>query len=118
MIVGGRPHPTLEPALAAVTASVCRLSLVVGAADPRQLTAAELDELLATEGHVGWTVEIEWATASGRADGRRVDVVDDLPRGIWLLEPAEGRLLLWPTTSTAVWRSLNRLLPDDDELAR
>lgn len=168
VIVGGRPHPTLEPALAAVTEPVCRLSLVVGGAepipgwvtpgaatmllplpdgvldlvtvpppflpaalarivklgprrrtdaDPRQLTTAELDELLATDGHVRWTVECEWSTASGRADQRRVDVVDHLPRGLWLLEPTEGRLLLWPTTPTAVWRSLTRLLPGDEELA-
>lgn len=85
--------------------------------EPRQLGADELAERCAAPGHVRWTATTTWSTPDGPA-GRRVDVLDHSPVGLWLLEPADRLTLLWPTTSTAVWRSLTTLLPGDDELGR
>ncbi len=64
-----------------------------------------------------WTVAVEWSPAPGEPGGRALDLLDASPFGVWLLEPAGNRVLVWPATTTAVWRSLTRLLPDDHELA-
>ena len=45
------------------------------------------------------------------------DLLDASPVGVWLLEPTGERVVVWPTTPTAVWRSLARLMPGDAELA-
>ena len=63
-----------------------------------------------------WTATAEWQAAQ-QPGSRRLDLLDASPVGVWLLEPTGERVVLWPTTPTAVWRSLARLMPGDAELA-
>ncbi len=63
-----------------------------------------------------WTVLVDWSAGDGRAAGRMLDLLDASPVGVWTLESAGEHVMVWPTTPTAVWRSLTRLLPDDHEV--
>jgi len=92
----------------------------VAAVEPASVEAAGDHAAVAVEALTAgrcrrWTAIAEWG---GAQDGsRRLDLLDASPVGIWLLEPTGDLVLVWPTTPTAVWRSLTRLLPDDHEVA-
>jgi hypothetical protein len=62
-----------------------------------------------------WRIRVTWKPADG-ADGARALRVLDTPAGLWLVEPHPERVVLFPTTPTAIWRALVRLLPTDAEL--
>jgi len=57
-------------------------------------------------------------TWTGAAVRRRQVHVADGAEGLLLVEPAGDEAVLRPTTPTAVWRLLIRLLPDTAELGR
>lgn len=63
-----------------------------------------------------WRAQASWHPAQGSAGVRALRILDT-PDGLWLVEPHAERAVLFPTTPTAVWRELTRLLPTDIELA-
>jgi hypothetical protein len=57
-----------------------------------------------------------WTAADGAAAARDVRVADGGEAGMFLAESDGRHATLRPTTPTAVWRLLIRLLPDTAEL--
>jgi hypothetical protein len=63
-----------------------------------------------------WKVTARWAPAEGALPGRELEVVDT-DGGYWLVIPDAPTVELWPTTPTAVFRSLAQLFPLSHEIA-
>ncbi|MBJ7610076.1 MAG: hypothetical protein JF887_11700 [Candidatus Dormibacteraeota bacterium] len=62
-----------------------------------------------------WRAEMTWNGREGGVSGRSVQVTD-ADAGLLLAQTEGGHATLWPTTPTAVWRLLIRMLPDTAEL--
>jgi hypothetical protein len=62
-----------------------------------------------------WRAQMTWHDPRVGLTGRAVQVVDAGP-GLFLAASDGEQGTLWPTTPTAVWRILIRLLPDNDEV--
>ena len=185
---GGRPHPALEPAVAAMRSPVCdvrmqrgerrahgwadahvatllvpadagrmRMTVVPTAflpdalarlndLTPRprvergvelRLTPGQLASVLAGAPDGGiddddaanalrsiaatkrehWRVDVAWEPADDAPATRGVEVIDT-DDGLWLIQPGDDDVAVWPTTPTVVFRLLCGLLPHNDELAR
>lgn len=80
----------------------------------RELTTAAAQALGSGLRH-RWRVRIEWTSPDGSPGGRGVRVLDT-EAGLWLTEPAVGVSVAWPTTPSAVWRTLISLLPRETDL--
>ena len=78
--------------------------------DDRELLQETLDAL-----REHWRVEARW-TPSAESPGVRVVEVVDTEAGMWSVIPDAGRVELWPTTPTKVFRGLAGLLPRDHEI--
>jgi hypothetical protein len=76
---------------------------------------AEATRALTSPPRRHWAVTVAWRSPDGRPAGRDVEVLDKAD-GLWLVERYPGQAMLWPTTPTAVWRMLVRLLPQDPEM--
>jgi uncharacterized protein (DUF2267 family) len=63
-----------------------------------------------------WRVETHWAPAEGEPGRRAVEVLDT-DDALWRVVADGGAVELWPSSPTAVFRELTRLLPRDAELA-
>jgi hypothetical protein len=92
------------------------------AADPavRTRAVAALGEALEQQRLGGpwraWRAGTTWSGRDGAGLGRRAVQVVDAEPGLFLAESDGEYATLWPTTPTAVWRLLVRLLPDTAEL--
>jgi hypothetical protein len=62
-----------------------------------------------------WQARMTWSGPGDSLTTRSLYVVDN-EAGMFLAEFEDRRATLWPTTPTAVWRLLIRLLPDSVEL--
>lgn len=67
-----------------------------------------------------WAIRAAWDSPRGGLEGRMLRVLDTTA-GLWLAQPQQDPTAevetIWPTTPTAVWRYLTRLLPDEDDLS-
>ena len=63
-----------------------------------------------------WRVEARWFGEGGVERARSVEAIDGAGRGWWLLGPATEPPAARPTSATALFRLLCRLLPTDGEL--
>lgn len=127
----GIVHPTFLPVMLARVVGLGPRPRLGG--EPRQATVDQLDQLtdpdpasrstaaarLSAPGlaelRSDWQLQAAWQPAEG-SSGIRAFRVLDTPAGLWLVEPHEHRPMLFPTTPSAVWRRLVRLLPTDAEL--
>jgi hypothetical protein len=66
--------------------------------------------------HRSWYVATEWVGPDGTPGSRALHVLDT-DAGLWVVEPRTEVSVVWPTTPTAVFRALTRLLPNDNDLA-
>jgi len=87
----------------------------VGADIEAPAARAAVASLASTSWH-RWAIVISWPARPGQPGERRLEVLDTPALGVWILEPATGLVVLWPSTPTAVWRLLTLLLPGDEEL--
>jgi len=63
-----------------------------------------------------WHAQMTWSSPGDTLTRRTLYVLDN-EAGMFLAEFEGRRATLWPTTPTAVWRLLIRLLPDSQDLA-
>jgi len=82
---------------------------------PNVLTRTAAERLAAATWRV-WRAGMTWTGAGGAPAGREVRVADGGEEGLFLVESDGERGTLRPSTPTAVWRLLIRLLPDTAEL--
>lgn len=110
--LGPRPRLAAEP-VPADPVQIDRLT------DPdpslRAAAAAELPAPSLAELRRDWRIQASWQPGDGSPGVRALRVLDTLA-GLWLVEAHQERVMLFPTTSTVVWRSLVGLLPTDAEL--
>lgn len=127
----GLVHPTFLPAMllrvvelgprprlatpAPVSAELTQLDQLTGA-DPAARTAAATTLLGTARPRRDWQIRATWRPSAG-STGVRVVRVLDTDDGLWLVEASQREAVLFPTTPTAVFRALVRLLPQDHELA-
>jgi hypothetical protein len=62
-----------------------------------------------------WRVRMEWTAPDGSPGGRGVRVLDT-ESGLWLTEPTVGVSVVWPSSPSAVWRTLISLLPGEADI--
>jgi len=79
------------------------------------LTRTTVDRLAPVPWRV-WRAGMTWTAADGSAAGRGLRVADGGEAGLFLAESDGRQAALRPTTPTAVWRLLIRLLPETAEL--
>lgn len=120
--LGPRPRPPSQP----VQVPAALLGTLFSADAAERAGVAELVTGVALRAAVKrlaagpwrvWRAEMTWTGPGGRPARRELHVADG-EVGLLLLDVDDERAVLWPTTPTAVWRHLIRLLPDTVELAR
>jgi hypothetical protein len=109
--LGPRPRPEPEPL--PVDADVVAGLLAMDPGERRR--AAEGLSAVVPGPSRTWRAQMTWHDPRVGVTGRAVQVVDAEP-GLFLAAADGGEGTLWPTTPTAVWRLLIRLLPDSSEL--
>lgn len=129
----GVVHPTFLPAMLVRVVGLGPRPRLTGAA-PVPASPELVDQLTdpdparraaATAGLAGpagsmevrrdWSAQASWSPAAESSGVRAVRVLDTAA-GMWLVEAHQDRVMLFPTTPTAVWRALVGLLPTDPEL--
>ncbi|WP_163508627.1 hypothetical protein [Fodinicola acaciae] len=80
----------------------------------RELTAEAARALGSGLSH-RWRVRIEWTAPDGSPGGRGIRVLDTAA-GLWITEPTVGVSVVWPTTPSAVWRTLISLMPTEADI--
>jgi hypothetical protein len=108
------PRPRVQPAVRIALAPGV-LAEALAARDPSRAVLADPDQADAFAALVGglrehWRVSTRWEPADGALGGRQLEVLDT-DGGYWLVVPDDPTVELWPTTPTAVFRSLCRLFP-------
>jgi hypothetical protein len=112
------PRPRIEPARAialepgALATAVATRSASGAALDDE---AAELLQRTLDALREHWRIEARWRPAKDSPGVRVVEVIDT-DAGMWSVIPDGGRVELWPTTPTKVFRELAGLLPRDHEM--
>jgi hypothetical protein len=114
------PRPRYEPAVkVAVEPGALAEVLATGEASRAGVEPGEPARALASiaEGlREHWKVTVRWEPAEGALPGRELEVIDT-DAGYWLVIPDPPTVELWPTTPTAVFRSLAQLFPLTHEIA-
>jgi hypothetical protein len=113
------PRPRFEPAIR-ISLAPGELAEALATRDPRRARPAGAGQTAAFERVVGglrehWRVAATWEPAEGALAGRDLEVLDT-EDGYWLVIPDDPTVELWPTTPTAVYRSLAGLLPSFAEV--
>jgi hypothetical protein len=114
------PRPRYAPAVK-VALEPGELAEVLATGDPARATVADGDAERALAAIAGglrehWKVTARWNPAEGALPGRELEVIDT-DGGYWLVIPDPPTVELWPTTPTAVFRSLAQLFPLSHEIA-
>lgn len=128
----GTVHPSFLPAMLARILELGPRPRLAG--EPVQATPELLDQLTdpdpvrrdsaarplghdsLAELHRDWQIQASWQPGGGSAGVRALRVLDTAA-GLWLVEPHTDRAVLFPTSPSAVWLELVRLLPTDQELS-
>jgi hypothetical protein len=114
------PRPRYAPAIK-VAVEPGELAEVLATGDPSRATVEEGEPQRALESIAAglrehWKVTARWEPAEGALPGRALEVLDT-DDGYWLVIPDPPTVELWPTTPTAVFRSLAQLFPLTHEIA-
>jgi hypothetical protein len=108
------PRPRVEPAVRIVMAPG-DLAAALAARDPGRAQIADIDQAEAFARMLAglrehWRVAARWEPREGAVSGRHLEVLD-ADHGYWVVIPDDPTVELWPTTPSAVYRSLCALLP-------
>jgi hypothetical protein len=114
------PRPRYTPAVR-VAVEPGELAEVLATGDASRATVEPGEAERALESIAGglrehWKVTARWEPAEGALPGRELEVIDT-EDGYWLVIPDPPTVELWPTTPTAVFRSLAQLFPLTHEIA-
>jgi hypothetical protein len=114
------PRPRYEPAVKVVL-EPGELAEVLATGEASRAAVEDADAAIAlasiaTGLREHWKVTARWEPADGALPGRELEVVDT-DGGYWLVIPDPPTVELWPTTPTAVFRSLAQLFPLAHEIA-
>lgn len=114
------PRPRYAPAVK-VALEPGELAEVLATGDPSRATVEDGEAERALASIAGglrehWKVTARWAPAEGALPGRELEVIDT-DGGYWLVIPDAPTVELWPTTPTAVFRSLAQLFPLSHEIS-
>jgi hypothetical protein len=113
------PRPRFEPAVR-ISLAPGELAEALATREPRRARLGGADQTAAFERVMSglrehWRVAAAWEPADGALGGRDLEVLDT-EDGYWLVIPDDPTVELWPTTPTAVYRSLAGLLPSFAEV--
>lgn len=114
------PRPRYEPAVP-IALDPGALAAVLATRDAARARLGDETQAAALRSIAGglrehWRVATRWDPAEGAVAGRVLEVLDT-DVGYWLVIPDGPTVELWPTTPTAVFRSLAQLFPLTHELA-